>query len=207
MIYSKMAKALDLFCGLGGWSDGLAMEGFQVLGVEINEEIARLYKHPCLVADVRELDGKQFRAFDVIVGSPPCRDFSIIAKTLGHTWKNPPNAENGLSTVKAFLRIVDEADPTFWLMENVPGLAPHLKIKPQVKTRLGQGMTRCFWGNFPPFLITRTMNKRISISDNGKLDWKGSSKLKTQIRAKIPLPIARALGHAMKTHLTIHNSL
>jgi site-specific DNA-cytosine methylase len=25
-------KALDLFCGLGGWSDGLAVEGFDVLG-------------------------------------------------------------------------------------------------------------------------------------------------------------------------------
>lgn len=29
-------KALDLFCGLGGWSDGLALEGFEMLGIEIN---------------------------------------------------------------------------------------------------------------------------------------------------------------------------
>lgn len=26
-----MLKALDLFCGLGGWSDGLAMEGFKMI--------------------------------------------------------------------------------------------------------------------------------------------------------------------------------
>jgi len=191
-------KALDLYCGLGGWSDGLATEGFKVLGVEIDEEIARLYKHPCLVADVRDLDGRQFRTFDVIVGSPPCRDFLIIAKTLGHTWKAPPNAENGLSMVKAFLRIVDEADPQFWLMENVPGLTPHLEMKPQVKTRLGRGMMRCFWGNFPPFLITRSMNKQISISTNGRLDWNGPSKLKSQMRAKIPLPVATAFAQAIK---------
>ncbi|MBA7694041.1 hypothetical protein ES703_102642 [subsurface metagenome] len=33
-------KALDLYCGLGGWSDGLALECFDVLGVEIDPEIA-----------------------------------------------------------------------------------------------------------------------------------------------------------------------
>jgi len=54
-------KALDLFCGLGGWSDGLVMEGFEVLGVEINPKIAELYKHPCLIADVRELPGEMFK--------------------------------------------------------------------------------------------------------------------------------------------------
>ena len=31
-------KALDLFCGLGGWSDGLSLEGFEVSGVEINKK-------------------------------------------------------------------------------------------------------------------------------------------------------------------------
>jgi len=57
-----------LFCGLGGWSDGLVMEGFDVLGVEIEEKIAELYKHPCLIIDVRNLPGKMFRDFDLIVG-------------------------------------------------------------------------------------------------------------------------------------------
>jgi len=62
-------KALDLFCGLGGWSDGLSIEGFEILGVEINQEIADLYNHPVIVADVRDLNGKDFQGYDLIVGS------------------------------------------------------------------------------------------------------------------------------------------
>ena len=70
-------KVVDFYSGLGGWSDGFAKEGFQVLGVEINEEIAQEYRYPVLVADVRGLNAKMFKDFDVIVGSPPCRDFSV----------------------------------------------------------------------------------------------------------------------------------
>jgi len=196
-------KALDLFCGLGGWSDGLALEGFEVLGVEIEPKIAELYKHPVLVDDVRNLDGEVFRFFDLIVGSPPCRDFSIIAKTLGHRWKRPPDPEGrGLELIRLFLNFVEKAQPTFWLMENVQGLCEHLEIEPKVKTRLGRGMLRCFWGKFPAFLIYRQMDKTISKSKN-RLDWSGSEKLKSWERAKIPLPVARALGKAVREKLEV----
>ena len=71
-------RALDLFCGFGGWSDGLVLEGFEVLGVEIEPEIAELYKHPVIVDDVRNLDPEDFRGYDVIVGSPPCTTLTFI---------------------------------------------------------------------------------------------------------------------------------
>ena len=182
-------KALDLFCGLGGWSDGLVMEGFEVLGVEIDSKIASLYKHPVLVDDVRNLDGKAFQCFDVIVGSPPCRDFTQIPDK-GHTpWKEPKNPERGLTMVHAFLRIVEEAQPTFWLMENVKRLNEHLYLKPVCRARLGKGMYRYFWGKFPGFLIPRDMRKEI---------FHLGGKLRSWERAKIPLPVARALGRAIK---------
>lgn len=186
-------KAVDFYCGLGGLSDGLAMEGFTVLGVEINEEISRLYKHPCLVADVRELDGKQFRAFDVIVGSPPCRDFSVATYFGKKYWKNPPNPEDGLSMVKAFLRIVHEAKPQFWLMENVPRLQEFLKEEPKCVVNLTKYMKRAFLGNFPPFLIPLDGRKgRIQDFQGRHRKWE---------RAKIPLPVARAFAKAVKEKL------
>ena len=95
-------KALDLYCGLGGWSDGLAAEGFEVMGVEIEPEIAALYKHPVLVEDVRNLAGKQFPKYDLIVGSPPCRDFTRMCDHglrqdgTYWKWKEPKNPEKGL---------------------------------------------------------------------------------------------------------------
>lgn len=185
-------KALDVFSGLGGWSDGLADEGFQVLGVEIDEKIARLYKHPCLVIDVRNLPGKMFRTFDLIVGSPPCRDFTQIPDK-GHTpWKEPKNPERGLTMVHAFLRIVQEAGPKYWLMENVKRLTEHLSLKPVCRARLGKGMYRYFWGKFPPFLIPTDMTKEI---------WHINGKLRKWERARIPLPVSRALGKAVREAL------
>lgn len=199
-------KALDLFCGLGGWSDGLVAEGFEVLGVEIEPTIASLYNHPVLVEDVRKLSGKQFPDYDLIVGSPPCRDFTQIPskkvwKGKYVEWKDPKNPERGLELVNAFLRIVKEAQPTFWLLENVRGLRIYMG-PPKVETHLGYSetsgspiMNRCFWGNFPSFLISRqtTTPKHLV-----------SSKIQRWKRAKIPFPIAQGLGKSVKNTLLSH---
>jgi len=71
-------RFLDCFCGLGGASEGFAREGFECVGIEINPEIAKLYPYDCIVADIRTLDGTRFEGFDVIWGSPPCRDFTQL---------------------------------------------------------------------------------------------------------------------------------
>ena len=190
---TQRMKALDLFCGLGGWSDGLAMEGFKVLGVEIDSEIARLYNHPVLVEDVRNLNGKIFSNFDFIVGSPPCRDFTILNDA---RWKVKKNPSRGLELVKAFLRIIDEAKPRFWLMENVVGLEKHLDKSPRVhNAKITRFMKRSFWGNFPLFLIPTESGRGKTRETCG---WHPLAKWK---RAKIPLPVARALGKAVREAL------
>jgi len=106
-------KFLDCFCGLGGVSDGFAAEGFEVLGIEYNKEVAKEYPYDCIVADVRTLNGEMFKGFDVIWGSPPCRDFSQIGLLYGKRWKNPPNPENGIKTIKCFLK-----DMVFFTQKN-----------------------------------------------------------------------------------------
>jgi len=190
-------KGLDLYNGLGGWSDGMVSEGFVVLGVEINPEIAELYKYPCLVTDVRNLSGYMFSDFDVIVGSPPCRDFTILNDA---TWKVKKNPEHGLTMVYAFLRIVEEAKPKYWLMENVVGLEKYLKQKPRYSNvKLTRYMKRSFWGNFPPFLIPLE-------SGRGKQrETTGWDKLAKWKRARIPFPVASSLGRALKRGLDEEN--
>lgn len=196
-------KALDLYCGLGGWSDGLVLEGFELLGVEIEPHIAELYKHPVIVADVRSLDGKDFKGYDLIVGSPPCRDFTKIPdfrykEGEGYKitpWKEPKNPERGLELVYAFLRIVEEAEPTYWIMENVVGLTEYLDIKPRMITRLGKAMKRAFWGNFPAFFVVRDYSLKPKENIQGKLrKWE---------RAKIPISFSRALGRAVRCSLSM----
>ena len=171
------------------------MEGFEILGVEINQEIADLYKHPVICEDIHNLDPKKFKGYDLIVGSPPCRDFSSLTYLGDYLkWKDPPNPERGLNLVKTFLKFVNIAEPNYWLMENVPGLEKHLGIKSRLKTKLEGNMRRCFWGNFPAFLIPYSLKKR-------NHNYGFSGKYRSWERAKIPLPVAKALGTAIRNSL------
>lgn len=198
-------KALDLFCGLGGWSDGLAAEGFEILGVEIEAKIAALYKHPVIVADVRDLDPSEFMGYDLIVGSPPCRDFSTIGRVFGHRWKNPPDPEGrGMELINAFLTFIKVAKPMYWLMENVPRLGEWLDEKPRVTASIGETMKRSFWGNYPAFVIPRDYNKKAFYKPGLFMQprWDEYPREHIQwLRAKIPLPVAQALGRAVKEAL------
>lgn len=196
----RKLKALDLFCGLGGWSDGLALEGFEVLGVEIEPKIAKLYEHPVIVADVCSLDPLDFTGYDLIVGSPPCRDFSPIGNLFGKKWKRPPDPKGeGMRVVNVFLDFIKIAKPTYWLLENVVNLINHLKVPPRCVTYIGASMRRAFWGNFPSFLIPRDFNKPLfylpgTITPNEKDYPRHMGKW---LRAKIPLPVARSLGRSI----------
>lgn len=73
--------AIDLFCGLGGWTEGLLAEGYHVIGFDIEQHVYGDHRYPAqlVVQDVLTLHGRQFRNADLIVASPPCQEFSYMA--------------------------------------------------------------------------------------------------------------------------------
>lgn len=73
--------AIDLFCGLGGWTEGLLAEGYDVVGFDIerHEYGERRYPAQLVVQDVLTLHGSQFRDAALIVASPPCQAYSWMA--------------------------------------------------------------------------------------------------------------------------------
>lgn len=73
--------AIDLFCGLGGWSDGLIAEGWDVLGFDIERHVYGGHRYPAqlVLQDVLTLHGRQFRGASLIVASPPCQAYSYMA--------------------------------------------------------------------------------------------------------------------------------
>lgn len=73
--------AIDLFCGLGGWTDGLLAEGWDVVGFDIEEHAYGDARYPgrLVLQDVITIDGAQFSDADLIVASPPCQEFSYMA--------------------------------------------------------------------------------------------------------------------------------
>lgn len=75
------ALAIDLFCGLGGWTDGLLAEGWDVVGFDIERHIYGDHRYPAqlVLQDVRTLHGRQFKDASLIVASSPCQEYSYMA--------------------------------------------------------------------------------------------------------------------------------
>jgi C-5 cytosine-specific DNA methylase len=73
--------AIDLFSGLGGWTDGLLAEGWDVIGFDIEQHVYGEHRYPAqlVVQDVLSLHGSQFKNADLIVASPPCQAYSYMA--------------------------------------------------------------------------------------------------------------------------------
>jgi C-5 cytosine-specific DNA methylase len=73
--------AVDLFRGLGGWTEGLLAEGWKVIGFDIERHEYGEHRYPgkLVIADVSTLHGSWFKDADLIVASPPCQEFSYMA--------------------------------------------------------------------------------------------------------------------------------
>lgn len=73
--------AIDLFCGLGGWTEGLLAEGYFVVGFDIEQHVYGEHRYPAnlVIQDVLTLHGSQFRRASLIVASPPCQKYSWMA--------------------------------------------------------------------------------------------------------------------------------
>jgi hypothetical protein len=73
--------AIDLFCGLGGWTDGLLAEGYDVIGFDIERHEYGDEKYPAqlVLQDVLTIHGSQFKDAALIVASPPCQEYSYMA--------------------------------------------------------------------------------------------------------------------------------
>lgn len=100
--------AIDLFCGLGGWTEGLLAEGYYVVGFDIEKHEYGDAKYPAqlVIQDVLTLHGRQFKDAALIVASPPCQGYSYRAMPWSRAKALPP-PDNSL--FEACFRIQKEA--------------------------------------------------------------------------------------------------
>lgn len=111
-----MREALDLCCGMGGWSDELANVGYVVTGVDTIRH--PLYHHRFIPYDVRRLSPDLCGHPDIIVASPPCSEFS----RLDMPWTRRTSPAPDLSILHACLVLIRTLKPRLWVLENVRGM-------------------------------------------------------------------------------------
>ena len=120
-----MLRVADLFCGPGGMSQGLSMAGCKIVyGLDIDQAAITTFgrNYPEAIAtreDALSLTPDSLPDFDILVGGPPCVNFSTSKGSRA-------NVLEGLRLVQVFLRMVYERRPRYWIMENVPRIALHL---------------------------------------------------------------------------------
>jgi DNA (cytosine-5)-methyltransferase 1 len=116
----KKLRVLDLFSGCGGLSLGFQNAGYDVVGAIDNwlpavDVYSDNFDHPIFNVDLNNVGEttkivKKLKA-NVIVGGPPCQDFS-------HAGKRDENGGRANLTI-SFAKIIRENKPLYFVMENV----------------------------------------------------------------------------------------
>jgi DNA (cytosine-5)-methyltransferase 1 len=126
-------KVLDLFAGCGGMSLGFQNAGFETAAAFDNwKPCVQVYKanfeHPIFEKDLSDIENHRLLneiEADVIIGGPPCQDFSSAGK-------RDENQGRGDLTV-VFAEIIKKYAPEWFVMENVERIVKSDKLKEAIK--------------------------------------------------------------------------
>ncbi|MEM0385778.1 MAG: DNA cytosine methyltransferase [Nitrososphaeria archaeon] len=149
-------NVVSLFTGSYGLDLGFEYAGFCVAAAldidPISEQIltANRPKVPFILDDIARVPTKEILAeaklsrgeVDVLVGGPPCQPFSTAGRRQG---LGDPRA----SPLKEFIRVVNEAQPKAFVMEEVTGLLnarlKHVPIKDRDRKLLPEELPGSVW--------------------------------------------------------------
>lgn len=129
----KKPRAVDLFCGAGGLTEGLRQAGYNVIGaVELDALACRTYRlnHKRVKLwemDITQLPGATMMKalnlrpgeLDLLAACPPCQGFSTMRTKNGARW----NRDSRNDLIFDVIRLIRSIKPKSVMLENVPGLA------------------------------------------------------------------------------------
>lgn len=189
-------RVLDLFSGLGGFSEAFVQGGDEVLRVENNPLLSEV-PHTTMqdVLEMRErlhvyfAQGQPIRQYDVLLAGPPCREFSLAyssPRSVAH--RNGEEFEPSMKCLEATLDIIRITKPRYWVIENVIGSIKYFE-EYGLTPRQIHG-SHVLYGNFPMF-------------DPGQLPTKASKDktsthpLRANHKALIPFALSESMRNAM----------
>lgn len=158
-----MNKVYDLFCGLGGWSEGFLAEGYECVGfdIEAHDYGTGGYPGKLILRDVRSIHGSELADATIIVASPPCQAYSYRAMPWKRAKALPP-PDNTL--FNECFRVQREASETAGrhiplIVENVRGAQKWVG-----RARWNYG-SFYLWGDVPALMpLTRKGEKKTNCS-------------------------------------------
>lgn len=178
----KKPIAIDLFCGLGGWTQGLMAEGYRVIGYDIEAHDygdGKRYPSELIIQDVLTIHGSQFKDAALIVASPPCQEFSYMAMPWSRAKAIAVEYRTGKRDVKKLTALFDacfriqkeaiEAAGHFipMVVENVRGAQPWVG---RAKWNFG---SYYLWGDVPALMpITqRSLAQKLPVGNSTSSMW------------------------------------
>ena len=198
-------KMLDLFSGLGGASEAMLVNGWEIKRIENNPLLSAVPNTTLL--DVLDFE-QQLESYicqygkpeqiKLVWASPPCTEFSTgfnsprsEAERRGEDYY--PNA--GVELVKSAKNIIDMLEPQYWVIENVRGSIKYLKPILGEPSMIAGSFV--LWGRFPPFAIDNYKHTKT------KNDTWSTDPLRSNRKAMIPYEISDALRVAIETQKTL----
>lgn len=190
-------RVLDLFSGLGGFSEAFYRAGDEVVRVENNPLLSEV---PCTsmqdVLTMRdrllefESRGEPIRSVDIILAGPPCREFSLAfgaPRAVAH--RQNEEFEPSMTLLEATMDIIRIVKPRYWIIENVIGSIKYFE-EFGLPARQIHG-PHVFYGNYPMF------KPRGEIPTKASKDKHSGNPLRANHKALIPFEISESLRLAI----------
>jgi len=195
-------RVLDLFSGLGGFSEAFYLAGDEVVRVENNPllaEVPATTMQDVLTMRDRLLEfeerGEPIRSVDVIMAGPPCKEFSLAygaPRAVAH--RANEEFEPSMELLEATMEIIRIVKPRYWIIENVVGSIKYFE-EFGLPARQIHG-PHVFYGNYPMFMPG-------SIPTKASKDKHSGNPLRANHKALIPFTISESLRKAIVEQKTL----
>jgi len=204
VVGGETIKVLDLFSGLGGFSEAFLQAGDEVVRVENNHLLSEVPNTSIeCVRVVRDRlkkykeSGHAIRDIDLILASPPCLEFSLAFNApQAKAQRAQENYEPNMELVKIALEIIEIVKPRYWIIENVKGSRKHFqKLGLEVNQIIGPYF---LYGNFPYLSCLAS-----DLPSKASKDKTSSHPLRSNHKAMIPIELSQSVLEAVKNQRSL----